>query len=265
MYNDKLLRFLTIPLMSLIMVLLRRDVVWWGLLKNKDNFYMDFFFSLLLTAVIWQVCRAIIIKLDFYYNWDADFFIRFLIQSTSTIVIATTLMFLFSYLYSIILNIQVGYIFSLNIEFPAGILMTVIINLLYFLLYRVGIRDNNQLNLITNEKRIIVKLGKKNIPLYLNDVAYFFYSNKLVFLATLDDKKEFYIDISLNEIEKNLMPKTFFRINRKVVVNILAIKSFQSTKTRRLLIKLSPSFNQEEIFVSQKKAVEFKKWFKKCN
>lgn len=67
------------------------------------------------------------------------------------------------------------------------------------------------------------------------------------------------IDQTLDELEKELDPSQFFRINRKFIVGIDAIGEIEPYFNNRLLLKLNPAAG-EEVIVSRQRAKEFKDW-----
>lgn len=110
----------------------------------------------------------------------------------------------------------------------------------------------------TNYKeRFLVKSGNKLFAIDTDEIAYF-YRDELVFLITFD-KNKFIVEYSLDELEKMVHPKQFFRTNRKLVVNIKAVQSASMYSKSKLLVKLHPDFF-EDVIVSQEKASYFKKW-----
>lgn len=85
------------------------------------------------------------------------------------------------------------------------------------------------------------------------------YSEDKATFAFMNSQKVRLLDGSLESIYKQLDPKNFFRVNRKFVVNIKAIKDMISYTNSRLQIKLT-HYNQEAIIVSREKVTSFKNW-----
>src|SRR5260221_6037603 len=81
-------------------------------------------------------------------------------------------------------------------------------------------------------KRFLLKKGTDLIGLKTEDIAYCYAAHKIVFIV--DNKAQrFILDRSLNELEKELDPAAFFRINRKYLVNmhhIQRIRTFAKSK-----------------------------------
>jgi DNA-binding LytR/AlgR family response regulator len=67
------------------------------------------------------------------------------------------------------------------------------------------------------------------------------------------------LENTLDQLEEKLQPETFFRVNRKFVVNINAIKDIIAYSNSRLKLQLQ-SFKQSEIIVSRERVKDFKSW-----
>ncbi len=65
--------------------------------------------------------------------------------------------------------------------------------------------------------RFLVKTGSRYVSLETNDIAYFYYEDRLTFLKT-QKNQQFIIDFSLDELEQMLAPQFFFRANRQYLV-----------------------------------------------
>ena len=108
------------------------------------------------------------------------------------------------------------------------------------------------------KKRFLVKKGNDYITVKTEDIAYFYATHKLVCMVEKEGQK-FILDKSLADLEKELEPAMFYRVNRKYLVNINAIKKIKSYPKSKLQLELSPSV-AEEIIVSQENAAVFKEW-----
>jgi len=111
------------------------------------------------------------------------------------------------------------------------------------------------------QKRFMVYAGSKILPVNTEDVAYFFAESKAVFLATFSNRT-FPINYSLENVLNVLDEDVFYRINRKIIVNIKAIKEVSQYSKSKLKVTLepSPSF---EAFVPLEKITAFKRWLNK--
>jgi two-component system LytT family response regulator len=73
------------------------------------------------------------------------------------------------------------------------------------------------------------------------------------------ENQKFILDKSLADLEKELDPAHFYRINRKYLVNINAVKRIRSFAKGKLLIDVHPAV-EEEIIVSTENTAAFKEW-----
>lgn len=110
---------------------------------------------------------------------------------------------------------------------------------------------------LTNVQRLITQKGNESLVVHINEVAYLFTEHKLVFVIEQNGNRSV-LDESLSSIEQKL-PSSFFRINRKYVVNIKAIKKFKTLEKSRLEIILEPPV-KELVIVSQENSRKFKDW-----
>lgn len=108
------------------------------------------------------------------------------------------------------------------------------------------------------KKRFLIKKGAEYISVKITDIAYFFATQRLVFLVNNSGRK-FVVDQTLTELEKQLEPAMFFRANRKFIININSIKKIRSVPKSKLLLELAPA-TDDEVVVSQENASAFKSW-----
>lgn len=106
--------------------------------------------------------------------------------------------------------------------------------------------------------RIILNSGKTQVPININDIAYFMAEGRYLFAITKNGKKYFY-DNTLYKLEEELDDHQFFRLNRRFIVNFTNVISFTSYSKNRVKVKLSPE-PEEEIIVSSEKIKAFKQW-----
>lgn len=110
----------------------------------------------------------------------------------------------------------------------------------------------------TYKSRFTVKKGAGFTSVSTKDIAFFFTEHKLVFLIVKSGEK-YVLDYPLYELEELLNPQQFFRLNRKYIANIEAIRQFQSYRKGKLRVDLEPPV-AEEVIVSQEKAGRFREW-----
>ncbi len=110
------------------------------------------------------------------------------------------------------------------------------------------------------KKRFLISIGNTLKKLDVKDVAFFYALDKSVFSKTFSNKT-LPNDHSLDALEALLDPKTFFRINRKYLVNIEAIQRMETWSRSRIKLHLQPDIHGElDSVVSISRSAEFKKW-----
>ena len=108
------------------------------------------------------------------------------------------------------------------------------------------------------KSRFVVKVGIHIRPVDITDIHYFYSLDKATYLYT-NENKSYALDFSLDQIENLVDPAIFFRISRKFLVNIAAIKEVISYSGNRLKVKFNYS-DEEDALVSREKVGDFKQW-----
>ena len=110
-------------------------------------------------------------------------------------------------------------------------------------------------------KRFLVKAGNKYYHKTIDEISYFAVESKVVFLYDLPEGKKFPTDFNLDELMANhLSRENYFRINRKVIINIEAVEVIKPYFNQRLSVKLKVP-HASELIVSRAKVKAFKAWF----
>jgi two-component system response regulator LytT len=63
----------------------------------------------------------------------------------------------------------------------------------------------------------------------------------------------------VESLKEQLNPELFFKVNRQLIVNIMAIKKIHSYFQGKLVIETKPG-HTEKIIVGKDKAARFKRW-----
>ena len=108
------------------------------------------------------------------------------------------------------------------------------------------------------KKRFLVKRGTDYISVKTGDIAYFYAAHKLVCMVNSSNQK-FILDQSLADIEKQLDPAQFYRVNRKYLIQLNAIKKIKTYPKSKLQLEVEPVVN-EDIVISQENVSAFKEW-----
>ncbi|MDA3815907.1 MAG: LytTR family DNA-binding domain-containing protein, partial [Prolixibacteraceae bacterium] len=91
-----------------------------------------------------------------------------------------------------------------------------------------------------------------------NDIACFVSENKVTTAITFTNEK-YVVDFTLDRLEEELDPDTFFRADRSSIIHIDIISRFEDYFGGKLMLKLKSPLNQK-ITVSRLKASAFKVW-----
>ncbi|MGD1946704.1 MAG: LytR/AlgR family response regulator transcription factor [Croceivirga sp.] len=108
------------------------------------------------------------------------------------------------------------------------------------------------------KKRFTARVGQHLKIINADEVECFYSENKGTYAATIDGRN-YLLDTTLENLEGELSPKTFFRVSRKFYVNINHIKDIISYTNSRLQIKMN-TFKEQEIIVSRERVKDFKLW-----
>jgi DNA-binding LytR/AlgR family response regulator len=108
------------------------------------------------------------------------------------------------------------------------------------------------------KKRFSVKVGQHLKLINIDEIECFYSENKGTYLYT-SEGRNYLLDTTLENLEDELEPHTFFRINRKFFVSINAIKDMVSYTNSRLQIKLR-SYNEQDVIVARERVKAFKEW-----
>ncbi|HPB06215.1 MAG TPA: LytTR family DNA-binding domain-containing protein [Prolixibacteraceae bacterium] len=111
------------------------------------------------------------------------------------------------------------------------------------------------------KRRFVSNAGKKLRIVNDTEIAYFYALDGSVFIRT-HKNENLLLDETLENIEKQIDSYNFFRLNRKVIAHVSAIKEMIPFSKSRLKIILNPSFD-EEVLVSYNNMKDFMMWIKK--
>ena len=108
------------------------------------------------------------------------------------------------------------------------------------------------------KKRFTIKMGQQLKMITIEEVECFYSENKGTYLHTFDNRN-YLLDNTLEHIETDLDPKDFYRVSRKFIIPMKAIKEIQMYSNSRLKVIL-PSYKDDEIIVARERVNDFKEW-----
>lgn len=106
--------------------------------------------------------------------------------------------------------------------------------------------------------RFLVRNGMRMLSVETDKVAFAFTRERAQFIKTFDGE-EYQIDINLNELEKQLSPVYFFRVNRQFIIHYPSIKHVFNWFDGKLKLELHPP-THEDVMISRLRASAFKQW-----
>ncbi|MCW5980369.1 MAG: response regulator transcription factor [Bryobacteraceae bacterium] len=118
--------------------------------------------------------------------------------------------------------------------------------------------DYSRLLKPARRERFLVRKGADLVSIPVEQVAYCFTEDKLVFLVTKDGRRSL-LDKPLGEIEGELDASRFFRVSRAFLVSIEAVARCSAYTKGRLALALRPPI-EREVIVSQERAAAFRQW-----
>ncbi|HWK04311.1 MAG TPA: LytTR family DNA-binding domain-containing protein [Puia sp.] len=113
-------------------------------------------------------------------------------------------------------------------------------------------------NTAVYKQSFLVHFRDKMIPLTVKEIAWFYTTNEIVQAQTTDNKN-FAIDFTMEQLQNQLDPTLFFRVNRQFIVHRSAIREVVFYFNGRLLVKTAPESN-EKMLISKARVPEFKAW-----
>lgn len=108
------------------------------------------------------------------------------------------------------------------------------------------------------KSRFIVKKGQILDYILSEEINHFETKDSLSYLVTSKGNR-YNIENSLDELETLIDPKYFFRINRKIIIQIKSIQKIRNYFNSRLSIS-SNYLNEDSSIVSRERVNDFKKW-----
>lgn len=108
------------------------------------------------------------------------------------------------------------------------------------------------------KNRFSVKIGNQIKVIAIDEIECFYSENKGTYLHTVDNR-DYLLDSSLEQLETELNPDSFYRISRKFIIPLQSIKEIQMHTNSRLKIIL-PTYKADEVIVARERVGDFKTW-----
>ena len=108
-------------------------------------------------------------------------------------------------------------------------------------------------------ERLMIKRGSQLITLKASSIAYCYAEGKLCFAVDTTGSR-YSLEDTLSELEEQLDPAVFYRVNRHLIVQIDAIRKVYTWLGSRLKLELTPEAIVDTV-VSRDRVNAFKDWF----
>lgn len=114
------------------------------------------------------------------------------------------------------------------------------------------------MNAVRYKERLLIKRGQQLSYLKTESTAYCYADGKLCYAVDFTNNK-YMLESTLSQLEEQLQPNKFYRINRQLLVNIDAVSKVHTWLGGRLKLELLPSTNSDTV-VSRERVNGFKEW-----
>ena len=108
------------------------------------------------------------------------------------------------------------------------------------------------------KERFVIKVGEHLKSIAVGEILFFFSLEKTTFAQTADGRKHI-LDFTLDQLDGLLDLDRFFRINRKYMVSVHAIKDMITYTNSRLKLILKTS-DDDDVIVARERVQDFKNW-----
>ena len=108
------------------------------------------------------------------------------------------------------------------------------------------------------QQRFMIKIGEQYKYVSVNEIAYFMAEGGIVLLVT-QTNRQMAVDYKLEELDKLVDPKDFFRLNRSYISHIQSIQSIRTHVNSRLKVELTPPV-PSPVIISRDRVSLFKQW-----
>ncbi len=108
------------------------------------------------------------------------------------------------------------------------------------------------------KQRFSVRVGHQLKVIPVEEVECFYSENKGTYLHTLDNR-DYLLDTTLELLEQELDPKSFFRISRKFILPLSSVREIILYTNSRLKVLL-PTYRGDEVVVSRERVPAFRTW-----
>ncbi|MEQ8808362.1 MAG: LytTR family transcriptional regulator DNA-binding domain-containing protein [Imperialibacter sp.] len=233
----------------------------WFELFQDSSFVPDTLFVFTLTSALWLYVRMVTVFLQQKFDWFEKPIARILAQVFFGILLPSIVcIFIVAFYFYAQYQMPLSATSFPAYEFPFTIIVITQFNLYYLIYYFYRKAKTPALGntAIEAKKSLVGMVGRKNVPIDLQDIANAFIKNSVVYITTFSNTR-LSVNYTLDDISLLLGEKDYFRANRQVILHRKSCKAFMNEANGKLLIELEPDADAP-LIISQLKAAEFKKW-----
>nr|WP_067054281.1 LytTR family DNA-binding domain-containing protein [Mucilaginibacter sp. L294] len=268
-YNDLYLRLTACLVASHIIIVYGETESVFQILLTP-GYYKSLAGSFVIAFILFTALRKICLLLDKKFDWKQRSIERVGLQFIFGLVIPGIFAFMLAAFYFRLNGINIFRTTYLRYDFQFILLQILLINAYYITYYFYArwsyaelvlkslSKDLDKVESNPVKETFQVAKGASNILLPINDIAYCYRDGDTNFLRTFTGE-DFFISQSLDEVQLQLPEKRFFRANRQMIIHRSSCKGFELITYGKLKAIVSPSFS-DDITISQKRALAFKKW-----
>lgn len=114
---------------------------------------------------------------------------------------------------------------------------------------------------VTYRQNILISYQDKLLPIPVSAIAFFYVDGRQVTATTMTGK-EYRVDMTLDELQEQLSPVSFFRVNRQYIIQHVAVKELTQWFSGKYVLGLSVN-TPEKIVVPKAKVTPIKDWLSK--
>jgi DNA-binding LytR/AlgR family response regulator len=270
-YNDLYFRIIACLLGAHILVAYGETLSIYQMLL-MPYYYYALIPSFLIAFILFNIIRAINIRLDKKFDWTDRTVQRIGTQTFFGLVVPAVCAFLLAALYFAIRGLNIFRTTYLKYDFQFILLQLLLINV-YYIAYHFYLKWSHAEKIISqlasntssdksvNKQTFQVSKGATNLLLPVDGIAYFFRNGDSNYLRTVTGE-DYFVNIALDEVQQQLPEEMFFRANRQLIIHRQASKGYELLAYGKLNLQLVPSLTAEAV-VSQKRARDFKEWIGK--
>ncbi|WP_304517154.1 LytR/AlgR family response regulator transcription factor [Cecembia rubra] len=230
-----------------------------------NSFFINrFLIDLVQGYLAWWIVRWLILTLDKKIPYSADPIKRISIQLLLTTFAGLFFIASTTEILSILIKGEFAPIDFYTKDLLIIAVWFLVINGYYIGMYffhewQASIQNSDQFN--PKGTGLNVKTGNKNLLVKFPEIFYIKVDGDYVQLTDFSNNK-YYLDSSLDKIEKMLPELDFFRINRQILVHRQLVKGFKRIENGKLEVQLEGEFSSlPDLTISRTKAPAFRTWF----